>query len=670
MSNEPEILKDVDALKDALGVDGDDNSHLHCPFHGTDEHGSLSVYVADESGRARYMCHTCGAAGTLIDAVMARDHCEVGAAMAKLALIDVNYVSPRPLQGKPRKIFKTEADLYRAVDRMASSKGMRVAHVHYYTNPATGVHEQIVFRMETALDGQKEILPARSCDGGYSFGAAPEPRPIYNRAGIMASSTVVIVEGEKCADTFPIIGITTPATTSPGGSKAAAKADLSPLVGKTVIIWPDNDEPGRLYANDVIEKLSQLDPRPTVRVIDVAPLNLPEGGDVVDLFERLLNTEGLDRAGVTAAVQAVLDGAQLITLPAPAPNPVQPVAVVLPAPAIPRPVSPPIPSIPAPPTVPVVTTLTSMPPPLISPPAPPATATYAPAPVSGVAGLHQVLSDAIAGRRYPIQMPWPLLSRATRALLPATVTGLAGSPGATKSFAALQLVTHTSDAGIPTALLEMEDGAPYHMRRALAQLAGESELTDDEWCRANPLVVRRHEQTYQTQLVKLASAIHVPPPDQPATAALLVDWVRRQAEAGARVIVIDPITAMAKTRFGWIDDESFLWGAKRIIEKHGASLVLVTHPPKLPPGARIKDLTADVIAGGVCYRRFSQTLLFLACHEPKVVSLIGAGPMAVASINRTLTIIKARDGRGVEGQQFGFEFSAQSLTLIERGRIK
>jgi hypothetical protein len=424
MSNDPEILTNTDALAsilEELGATGENRSHLRCPFHQPDEHGSLSVFLCNKTGRARYRCQACGATGTIIDAVMARDHCEVGAAMAKLALIDVNYVSPRPLQGKPRKIYPTEAALYQAVEWIAKQENGRVSDVYHYTNPTTGIHEQIVHRIDLP-DGKKNIMPACPVEGGFSFGAAPEPRPIFNRVGLQPAATAIICEGERCCYWFERIGITIPATTSPGGSKAAAKADWSFLAGKTVIIWPDNDEPGQQYANDVLDQLSRLTPQPTVRLIDVAPLNLPVGGDIEQFVEGVLNTSKVGRDDVIPAVQAVLDGAQPVTLPAPAPNPnpVRPVAAVVSAPAIPRPVSPPpIPTIPAPPTVPVVTTVTSMPPPFIPPPAAaPPSAIYAAASPSGLAGLHQVFNDAIAGRRYPIQMPWPLLSQATRALLP------------------------------------------------------------------------------------------------------------------------------------------------------------------------------------------------------------------------------------------------------------
>lgn len=57
--------------------------------------------------------------------------------------------------------------------------------------------------------------------------------------------TVVLVEGEKCADALNKIGLeATLEMTWQGGCKAILKTDFSPLNGYQVILWPDNDTPG------------------------------------------------------------------------------------------------------------------------------------------------------------------------------------------------------------------------------------------------------------------------------------------------------------------------------------------------------------------------------------------------------------------------------------------
>jgi 5S rRNA maturation endonuclease (ribonuclease M5) len=85
----------------------------------------------------------------------------------------------------------------------------------------------------------------------------PDPRPLYHLPAVAKADTVVLVEGEKCADALMQLGIV--ATTAMGGAATAlAKTDWSPLAGKTVIVWPDHDEAGAKYVNAVIPKLLNI----------------------------------------------------------------------------------------------------------------------------------------------------------------------------------------------------------------------------------------------------------------------------------------------------------------------------------------------------------------------------------------------------------------------------
>jgi RecA-family ATPase len=75
----------------------------------------------------------------------------------------------------------------------------------------------------------------------------PENRPLYNLPNIMRAPEIVVVEGEKCADA--LIAQNIDATTAMGGSNAPfEKTDWTPLRGRKVVIWPDNDETGKAYA--------------------------------------------------------------------------------------------------------------------------------------------------------------------------------------------------------------------------------------------------------------------------------------------------------------------------------------------------------------------------------------------------------------------------------------
>ena len=109
-----------------------------------------------------------------------------------------------------------------------------------------------VKRYDTS-DGKKEFLPYDVLRDKHGL---PEIRPLYNLPGIAASQSVVIVEGEKAAQALIDAGIC--ATTAIGGANAPIdKTDWWPLFGKEVVVWPDNDEPGKKYARAVSEKLKE-----------------------------------------------------------------------------------------------------------------------------------------------------------------------------------------------------------------------------------------------------------------------------------------------------------------------------------------------------------------------------------------------------------------------------
>ena len=111
---------------------------------------------------------------------------------------------------------------------------------------------------------------------------APDPRPLYNQPGIMRAESVIIVEGEKCADALIKAGHC--ATTAMNGANAPVdKTDWSPLRGKHVMVWPDHDIPGREYGDKVIKKLRTLSLASLS--IMVIPEDKPEKWDAADALE-------------------------------------------------------------------------------------------------------------------------------------------------------------------------------------------------------------------------------------------------------------------------------------------------------------------------------------------------------------------------------------------------
>lgn len=124
---------------------------------------------------------------------------------------------------------------------------------------------------------------------------APDLRPLYRLPEIATAPTVVLCEGEGCADALNEVGI--PATTAMQGANAQVeKTDWSPLTGKTIVIWPDNDAPGKQYAAAVAARLAVLGCQ--VRQITI-PADAPEKWDAADCVR-----DGGDAAAlVTSAIQ-------------------------------------------------------------------------------------------------------------------------------------------------------------------------------------------------------------------------------------------------------------------------------------------------------------------------------------------------------------------------------
>tara|TARA_R110000824_G_scaffold270881_1_gene459336 strand:+ start:5947 stop:8298 length:2352 start_codon:yes stop_codon:yes gene_type:complete len=100
----------------------------------------------------------------------------------------------------------------------------------------------------------------RPYDLERSAWCGPVVRPLYRLDLIRATAAeddpppVVMVEGEKCADALNDLGIL--ASTVFGGCNGVARADLSPLKGRAVIIWPDIDAPGFKFADQLAERLN------------------------------------------------------------------------------------------------------------------------------------------------------------------------------------------------------------------------------------------------------------------------------------------------------------------------------------------------------------------------------------------------------------------------------
>lgn len=152
-------------------------------------------------------------------------------------------------------------------------------HIHEYRSKH-GHAASFVYRWNLP-DGGKTFGQVAKKEKAWHIGAMERPKLLYNLDKIDQSPpkrSVYIFEGELCCDRAVKLGLLS--TTSSQGSGSFDATDWSPLAGRTVYIFPDNDTPGAKYAAGVLDILEKLTPPAKVKIIELP--GLEKGGDLVD----------------------------------------------------------------------------------------------------------------------------------------------------------------------------------------------------------------------------------------------------------------------------------------------------------------------------------------------------------------------------------------------------
>lgn len=219
-----------------------------CPFH-TEATPSFKVSPAKQI----YHCFGCGANGDAIKFLQQHQGMTFKEAVQALGGdLPAPSAAPDPAPARERSarspwvpVLPAPADA--PAPPLAHIKRGRPETTWCYRDAAGAVLGH-VFRFRTS-DGGKEVLPlvwARHADTGaqeWHWMAFPEPRPLYglDRLAANPGATVLVVEGEKCADaaSAELPGLVVVAW--PGGGKADGKVDWEPLRGAKVLTWADAD---------------------------------------------------------------------------------------------------------------------------------------------------------------------------------------------------------------------------------------------------------------------------------------------------------------------------------------------------------------------------------------------------------------------------------------------
>jgi len=120
--------------------------------------------------------------------------------------------------------------------------------------------------------------------------------------------------GEKTADQALVKFPNEPfvCITWPGGAGAARRADWTPLIGRNVIIWPDNDKPGFQAGEDICKELRKVGIQ-SLKLVEPSLLqkHFPEKWDLADPLASNLPDELLQKL-LLSALQKGIDPVQVI----------------------------------------------------------------------------------------------------------------------------------------------------------------------------------------------------------------------------------------------------------------------------------------------------------------------------------------------------------------------
>ncbi len=124
-------------------------------------------------------------------------------------------------------------------------------------------------------------------------------RPLFNLREVLAfpDLPVLLTEGEKAARAAMQIKSGAVVSTWAGGAGAVGSTDWSPLSGRAVILWPDNDQPGR----DAMKAIYRILKAQGCTMFAVqVPDGKPDGWDAADCLEE----DPTGRAGALLVLSA------------------------------------------------------------------------------------------------------------------------------------------------------------------------------------------------------------------------------------------------------------------------------------------------------------------------------------------------------------------------------
>jgi len=243
--------------------------------------GSMAVDIAGPKAGTWYS-HEASVGGGTLDLIAHCTGLSNGAAVDWLRTevgADIDQREPRPEPApKTKKPFK-------------------IAATYDYHDAAGDLLFQVV-RLEPKDFRQRRPDPSKRDGWSWSVkGLALVPFHLPALiAAVQAGHRVYVTEGEK--DVLALEAAGRVATCNPGGAGKWRTEYADHLTGADVVVLPDNDDPGRAHADDVVALL--IGRAASVRVLHLP--DLPEKGDVADWFAAGNTADDLDALADAARV--------------------------------------------------------------------------------------------------------------------------------------------------------------------------------------------------------------------------------------------------------------------------------------------------------------------------------------------------------------------------------
>ena len=233
------------------------NAMALCWAH-DDKKPSLSV-----DDRGLWLCFSCGAKGNAYQYLTVHQGIDKKGALDRLEKEGLHERKP-PRTDLPADFMRQHSYF--------DAEGQELGRIYVHASPRG-----------------KRISQWSACPSSSSGWAAEQmPEPIWYRLPQLAEADpVLIVEGEKCADAIAGVGLKGGVTTWPGGAVASkgsnlARIPLDPLAGKAVMLWPDNDDPGKKAMEFLAARLQGV--AASIGLIDV-PQERPAKWDAADFID-------------------------------------------------------------------------------------------------------------------------------------------------------------------------------------------------------------------------------------------------------------------------------------------------------------------------------------------------------------------------------------------------